>query len=237
VLADPRVWAPSLGDALETLGFHVSTWGELNDVFDACRHEKATLIVIATTEPASAVKAWRVTQDVYDIPLMVVMPREGDLIPALDAGADDAVVARVDSAVFVARVRALLRRMLPAGVSNATLSIRDLILDFEKYQVLLEGKIVALTPTEFRLLAVLAQQAGRVVDPRALLSAVHQHDYSERDAQNLVKVHIANLRRKLNDSRSPNPYILCVRGFGYMLERRGRIRPGDPLVELTGDEE
>lgn len=237
VLADSRVWAPALGDALETLGFHVSTWGELNDLFASCRHEKATLLVVATTEPAAAIKACRVTQDVADIPLIVAMPREGDLIPCLDAGADDAVVARVDSAVFLARVRALLRRMAPAGPSNNTLSIRDLVLDFEKYQVMLEGQQVALTPTEFRLLAVLAQQAGRVVDPRALLSAVHQHDYSERDAQNLVKVHIANLRRKLNDSRSPNPYILCVRGFGYMLERRGRIRPGDPLVELVGDED
>jgi len=85
---------------------------------------------------------------------------------------------------------------------------------------------------EFRLLAVLAQQAGRVVDPRALLSAVHQHDYGEKDAQNLVKVHIANLRRKLSDSRSHNPYILCVRGFGYMLERRGRVRQDDPLNAL-----
>jgi len=236
VLADSRVWAPSLGDALETLGFHVTTWNELSDLFDGARQEKPSLIVLASTDPAAAVKACRVTQDVHDIPLMVVMPREGDLIPSLDAGADDAVVARVDSAVFLARVRALLRRTQPAGPSNSTLSIRDLVLDFEKYQVMLEGNLVALTPTEFRLLAVLAQQAGRVVDPRALLSAVHQHDYSERDAQNLVKVHIANLRRKLNDSRSNNPYILCVRGFGYMLERRGRIRPGDPLAELVGDE-
>ena len=67
---------------------------------------------------------------------------------------------------------------------------------------------------------------------RALLAAAHQHDYSERDAQNLVKVHIANLRRKMNDSRSLNPYILCVRGFGYLLERRYTHRDGDPLTEL-----
>jgi len=112
------------------------------------------------------------------------------------------------------------------------LAIRELVLDLDKFQVSLDGKTVALTPTEFRLLAVLAQQAGRVVDPRALLSAVHQHDYGERDAQNLVKVHIANLRRKLNDSRSRNPYILCVRGFGYMLERRFAQREDDPLAEL-----
>jgi DNA-binding response OmpR family regulator len=110
--------------------------------------------------------------------------------------------------------------------------IRDLVIDFETYQVTIEGRSVALTPTEFRLLAVLAQQAGRVVDPRALLSAVNQHDYSEREAQNLAKVHIANLRRKLNDSLSQNPYILCVRGFGYILDRREQVRQSDPLVSL-----
>ncbi|MEK7247436.1 MAG: helix-turn-helix domain-containing protein [Chloroflexota bacterium] len=49
-------------------------------------------------------------------------------------------------------------------------------------------------------------------------------------------MHIANLRRKLNDSRSNNPYILCVRGFGYMLERRGRIRQDDPLAALVEQE-
>jgi DNA-binding response OmpR family regulator len=107
------------------------------------------------------------------------------------------------------------------------------VIDLEKYQVILRGEVVSLTPTELRLLAVLAQQAGRVVDPRALLSAVHQHDYSERDAQNLVKVHIANLRRKMRDQRTENPYILCVRGFGYMLERRSHIRDGDPLSDLV----
>ena len=232
VLADPQVWSPTLGDALETLGFRVTTCSDLNDLFETARESKAGLVVVASPNPAAAVKACRVTRGVEQAPMRVVMPRESDLIAVLDAGADDAVVARAEPAVFLARVRALLRRSAPQTRSNSTVVIRELELDFEKYAVTLDDRQIALTPTEFRLLAVLAQQAGRVVDPRALLSAVHQHDYSERDAQNLVKVHIANLRRKLNDSRSQNPYILCVRGFGYMLERRGRARQGDPLATL-----
>jgi len=160
------------------------------------------------------------------------MENEADLIAVLDAGADDAVVARVEPAVLAARVRALLRRASAVTRSHGSIVIRELTIDLETYSVSLADEPVPLTPTEFRLLAVLAQQAGRVVDPRALLSAAHQHDYSDRDAQNLVKVHIANLRRKLNDSRSPNPYILCVRGFGYMLERRYTLREDDPLSEF-----
>lgn len=236
VLADRQVWSPPLADALESLGFGVAECTDLNGLFEAARHGRPGLVVIAQVDPAAAVRACRVTDGMLDLPLMVVMPRESDLIPSLDAGADDAVVARVEPSVFLARVRALLRRTQPASQSSNVMSVRDLSIDFEKYQVALEGRQVQLTPTEFRLLAVLAQQAGRVVDPRALLSAVHQHDYSERDAQNLVKVHIANLRRKLNDSRSTNPYILCVRGFGYMLERRGRTRQDDPLAVLIENE-
>ncbi|MEO8457386.1 MAG: response regulator transcription factor [Chloroflexota bacterium] len=237
VLADRQVWSSALADALEALGYATQPCADLNSLFDTVREVNAGLVVIAVQDPAGAVRACRVTPGLVEVPLMAVMPREGDLISTLDAGADDAVVARVDPPIFLARVRALIRRTRSHGTgASHTTEIRDLIIDFEKYQVTIEGRSVPLTPTEFRLLAVLAQQAGRVVDPRALLSAVHQHDYSERDAQNLVKVHIANLRRKLNDSRSQNPYILCVRGFGYMLERRGHVRQGDPLSTLIADE-
>lgn len=232
VLGDVEVWSQGLEDALGTMGLDAQTCSELHQLFEISRENPATLLVIAQRNPAFAVRACRVIRGLQDVPMIVVMYREGDLIPVLDAGADDAVVARADPTVFAARVRALLRRAQPASRNGGALIIRDMVLDLEKYEVTLDGRPVPLTPTEFRLLAVLAQQAGRVVDPRALLSAVHQHDYSERDAQNLVKVHIANLRRKLNDSRSDNPYILCVRGFGYMLERRAHARQDDPLAPL-----
>ena len=232
VLADVDVWPAALDDALEAVGFEVEGCAEVHQLFEAARERPASLLVLAHRNAPFAVRACRVIRGLQEVPMIVVMPTEADLIPVLDAGADDAVVSRVDPPVFAARVRALLRRAQPSSRSDGTITIRDLEIDFEKYQVSLSGQVVPLTPTEFRFLAVLAQQAGRVVDPRALLSAVHQHDYTERDAQNLVKVHIANLRRKLNDSRSDNPYILCVRGFGYMLERRHYAREGDPLTSL-----
>ncbi len=236
VLADAEVWSSGLGDALESLGMEISSCSALHELFELARARSAELLVLAQQNGAFAARACRVIRGLQDVPMMVVMPREGDLIPVLDAGADDAVISRVDPPVFAARVRALLRRARPASRSGGELIIRDLVLDLEKYQVTLNGQQVSLTPTEFRLLAVLAQQAGRVVDPRALLSAVHHHDYGERDAQNLVKVHIANLRRKLNDSSPDNQYILCVRGFGYMLERRSHVRENDPLTSLIETE-
>jgi two-component system KDP operon response regulator KdpE len=218
------------------LGLRVVTCSDLNAVFDLTGSQPLSLLVLAQRNVALGVRACRVIRELESVPLMAVMEREGELIPVLDAGADDAVVARTDPGVVAARVRALLRRASAVARAHGSIVIRDLSIDLEKYQVILDGEQVPLTPTEFRLLAVLAQHAGRVVDARALLSAAHQHDYSERDAQNLVKVHIANLRRKMNDSRSPNPYILCVRGFGYMLERRYQHRDDDPLSELLESE-
>ena len=236
VLGDPNVWSHQLGDALESLGFAVEPRAALTDLFESAQASVPGLVVIAQEEPDAAVRASRATRELHKVAIMVVMPRESDLIPSLDAGADDAVMSRVDPAVFAARVRALLRRVQPGHPTASRTVVRDLVIDFETYQVTVADEPVQLTPTEFRLLAVLAQQTGRVVDPRALLSAVHQHDYSERDAQNLVKVHIANLRRKLKDSNSSNPYILCVRGFGYMLERRGHLRDNDPLSSLIDED-
>jgi len=235
VLGDPNVWSSQLNDALESLGFSVEPCPELTDLFESAKASVPGLVIIAQEEPDVAVRASRATRELHKAPIMVVMSRESDLITSLDAGADDAVISRADPAIFAARVRALLRRVQPGHPTANRTVVRDLVIDFETYEVTVASEPVQLTPTEFRLLAVLAQQTGRVVDPRALLSAVHQHDYSERDAQNLVKVHIANLRRKLKDSNDASPYIVCVRGFGYMLERRGRIRENDPLLPLIED--
>lgn len=235
VLAKPEVWSAGLSGALDSIGLSVVACSELHELFELGRQQKVALLVLAAPNSAFAVRACRVMRDFQDVPMVAVIEREGELIGVLDAGADDAVVARTDPAIFGARIRAVLRRTSPSA-RPGTIVIRDMVIDLEKYEVRMHGKPVALTPTEFRMLAVLAQQAGRVVDPRALLSAVHQHDYSERDAQNLVKVHIANLRRKLNDQKSSNPYILCVRGFGYMLERRHQHREDDPLKALIEDE-
>ena len=233
VLADNEIWPSAFSDVLAGLSLDVQVCGELHDLFEICREQPTALLVLAQRNASFAVRACRVIRGLQDVPLIVVMQREEELISVLDAGADDAVISRSDPQVFVARVRSLLRRSRPGSAGGGSIEIRDLVIDLEKYQVTLRREIINLTPTEFRLLAVLARQAGRVVDPRSLLSAVHQHDYSERDAQNLVKVHIANLRRKMSDQRTENPYILCVRGFGYMLERRGHIRDGDPISDLV----
>ena len=241
VLGDPDVWSSAFEVALHDQGFAVAAFRELNELFDRSHDEAPDLLILAKRNAPFVVRACQAVRGLRDVPVIVVIPSESDFVPVMDAGADDAVTASSDAAVFTARVRALLRRAQhwQTGLSAGIIVVRDLLVDLDKCAVILRGQTVSLTPTEFRILAVLAEKAGKVVDARSLLSSVHEHDYDDREAQNLVKVHIANLRRKLEDGRHGNPYVLCVRGFGYMMERRSERRANDPLtalLEAPGDQ-
>lgn len=242
VLGDPEVWSSAFEVVLQDQGFAVAAFRELYELFDRSHDEAPDLLILAKRNAPFAVRACQAVRSLRDVPIVVVIPSESDFLPVMDAGADDAVTASSDAAVFAARVRALLRRAQhwQTGQSAGIIVIRDLLIDLDKCEVVMQGRPVTLTPTEFRILAVLAEKAGKVVDARSLLSSVHEHNYDDREAQNLVKVHIANLRRKLEDGRHGNPYVLCVRGFGYMLERRSERRANDPLTALLdapGDQE
>ncbi|KKK89377.1 hypothetical protein LCGC14_2733720 [marine sediment metagenome] len=234
VLADPDVWSSTFQTALQAENFNISPSQELHDLFDRAHDKPPDLLVLAKRNAQFAVRACLAVRGLQDVPTIVVIPSESDFVPVMDAGADDAVTASSDATVFAARVRALLRRAQhwQTGQTAGIIAIRDLLIDLDKCAVVLKERPVSLTPTEFRILSVLAEKAGKVIDARSLLSAIHEHDYDDREAQNLVKVHIANLRRKLEDGRDGNPYILCVRGFGYMLERRSQQRQDDPLTAL-----
>src|SRR5437667_6517753 len=134
VLADVEVWSRTLGEALEGLGLEVFSCTELHELFEVCRERPASLLVLAQRNNAFAVRACRVIRGLQDTPMMVVRPPEGDLIPVLDAGADDAVVARGDPAGFGAGRVGLLPRARAAPWDRGGLAIRALLLDLEKFQ-------------------------------------------------------------------------------------------------------
>jgi DNA-binding response OmpR family regulator len=173
VLTEPELWSDELSSSLEDLGMRVAPCADLNKVFELAAAPPLSVLVLAQRNAAMGVRACRVIRELESTPLIVVMEREAELIPVLDAGADDAVVARVEPGVFAARVRALLRRASAVARSHGSIVIRELSIDLEKYQARLDGDALPLTPTEFRLLSVLAQHAGRVVDARVLLAAAH----------------------------------------------------------------
>src|SRR5205823_13613943 len=113
------------------------------------------------------------------------------------------------------------------------LPVRDLEVDRERCEARLRGEPLPLTPTEFRILSCLTRNVGRVVSARQLLQEAQGYPCTDREAQQIVKVHVRHLRRKLPPTDGEQPYIANVRGFGYLLERRAQPRPDDLVAVLT----
>ena len=130
------------------------------------------------------------------------------------------------SLVLLVPPAALLAQRLGASPEPGRLRVRELEIDLARCEVLMRGRRVEMTPTEFRLLRHLALNAGKVVSAAELLRKAQDYlmEWSEQDAQEIVKVHIRHLRYKLELAPQAPTYIVNVRGFGYMLERRETTR-------------
>lgn len=154
-------------------------------------------------------------------------PHSNGLTTALEAGADVCLRDTDGVEMLSAQLSALTRRKAPAQKAEdgpSMLTVRDLVLDFDRCQAVRDGEVIPLTPTEFKILAYLAKNAGKVVSPVEILRAVQDYTYSDREAQEIVKVYIRRIRRKVEADPSEPSYIVNVRGFGYMLERRSNKR-------------
>jgi DNA-binding response OmpR family regulator len=162
-------------------------------------------------------------------------PHVNGMSTALEAGADACVRDTDGVELFTAQLAALNRRRKPLAAPLAdvetddmrSITVRDLVLDFDRCQAVRDQQAIPLTPTEFKILAFLAKNAGKVVSPVEILRAVQDYTYSEREAQEIVKVYIRRIRRKVEVNPSEPSYIVNVRGFGYMLERRTLPRGGE----------
>lgn len=156
------------------------------------------------------------------MPVLMLTARgeEGDRVRGLTTGADDFVVKPFSVPELLARVKALLRRAAPERV-NATLSYGAILLDRDGHRVTRGGRDVNLGPTEYRLLEVLMEAAGRVLSRAQLIDRVWGNT-AEID-ERTIDVHIGRLRKALIRGHEADP-IRTVRGAGYVLE--DRVLPG-----------
>jgi two-component system, OmpR family, KDP operon response regulator KdpE len=153
-------------------------------------------------------------------PVIVLSARSGeaDKIGALDAGADDYLVKPFGAGELLARVRAQLRRQTLASASaDPVLSFGPVQVDLARRVVTRLGEPLHLTPIEYRLLTQLASQPDRVVTHRQLLKVVWGPGHVEDT--HYVRVHMANLRKKIEDDASMPKHLLTEAGIGY------RFRP------------
>lgn len=149
-------------------------------------------------------------------PVIVLSARSGeaDKIAALDAGADDYLVKPFGAGELMARVRAQLRRQTQrAPAADAKLAFGDVAVDLARRIVTRGGEPLHLTPIEYRLLTHLAGQPDRVITHRQLLQAVWGPGHTEDT--HYVRVHMANLRKKIEHDASQPRHLLTVSGVGY----------------------
>jgi two-component system, OmpR family, KDP operon response regulator KdpE len=146
--------------------------------------------------------------------VLSVRSRETDKISALDAGADDYLTKPFGVGELLARMRGVMRRS-GGAVGEATYQAGALRMDLARRQVTLQGVEVALTPTEFDLLRVLLQNAGKVLTHRQIITQVWSTPSGDEDR--LLRVNISNLRRKIEPDMNRPRYIRTELGVGYRL--------------------
>jgi two-component system, OmpR family, KDP operon response regulator KdpE len=149
------------------------------------------------------------------VPVIVlsVVGEESEKVAALDAGADDYVTKPFGVDELLARLRAAMRRVEPS--SEPVIEIGELRIDLEKRAVSVNGKPVQLTPHEFELLRLLAQNEGKLMTHTAILREVWGRAYS--DESHYLHVYVSQLRRKIEPEPTRPRYILTEPGAGYRL--------------------
>ena len=152
--------------------------------------------------------------------MLTARDEEVDKVLGLELGADDYVVKPFGLRELISRIRALLRRAygeLAAPAPDRPLRFGDFVLDTSRFTLRKGDRVIALTPTELRLLAQLAAQPGRPVSRDQLIEVVWGYD-SELSSGRTVDVHIRRLREKIENDAADPRWIVTVRGAGYMLD-------------------
>lgn len=160
-------------------------------------------------------------REMSQVPIIMLTAKdeEADKIKGFKYGVDDYVTKPFSFAELTARVGAVLKRtrQRPPEPEPAVYQIDNLVIDLENRRVTKDGKPLDLTPTEYRLLATLVENAGRVLSHEQLLTNVWGPEYV--DDTGYVKRYIWYLRQKLEDDPSNPQYIITERGFGYRFRK------------------
>ena len=205
-------------DYLEHAGFRVITASDGRAAVDTARRDRPDLVVLDLGLPGlDGLDVTRELRRDGSIPIVMVTARDDELdkLLGLELGADDYLTKPFSPRELVARVKAVLRRADRPVEAADVIRVGDLELDVPRMRTEVSGRSIDLTPTEFTLLATLAQQPGRIFTRSQLLDALHGVAFESYERA--IDSHIKNLRRKLEpDPRQPR-YVLTVYGVGYRL--------------------
>jgi DNA-binding response OmpR family regulator len=225
IVEDEKNLVGLLRKYLEREGFEVDEALDGTAALEAARRSEPDVVVLDWMLPGlDGMEVLRELRRFSDAYVIMLTAREGevDRIVGLSTGADDYLVKPFSPGELVARIRAMLRR--PRGGAtkdpdpeDPAMTFGDLSIDPARREVRLGREDVRLTAMEFGLLATLASRPGFVFSRRQLLARVWGDDYFGSD--HVVDVHVANLRKKIEDDPSNPRYVQTVRGVGYRFSR------------------
>ena len=201
---------------LREAGFEVLPAANAQEALDSAALKPPNAAIVDLVLPdGDGVEVCRALRDWSDMPIVVLsaVGEEAEKVRALNAGADDYVTKPFGPSELIARLNAALRRATPREGGEPVLVADGLELDLTAHEVRRDGEPIHLTPTEFALLLFLMRNRGRLMTHAALLTEVWGPAYSS-DTQTL-RVHVANLRRKIEPDSAAPRYITTDPGVGY----------------------
>jgi two-component system response regulator RegX3 len=219
IVEDEQAIADSVAYALEAEGFRADVLSGGDHVLERARREHYDLIVLGLLLPGVAgLDLCRQLRAESDVPVVIltVKEEESDRVAGLEAGADDYVTKPFSVMEVVSRVRAILRRReLDRASAGTPVEVGDLRIDLARHAVEVGGAQVRLTPSEFRLLTLLASRPGEPWTRREIMQHLWQSEYV--GDEHACDVHVSNLRHKIERDSSSPQRIQTVRGVGYRL--------------------
>ncbi len=174
-----------------------------------------------------------------EIGLIALLPQATPQLVSqcLEAGADACLELGAEEMLIVAQAHAVMRRRggQPGSFESAgVLQVGDLTVDIDRCEVERAGEFVPLTASEYRIVEYMARNAGRVLRPHEILNAVSdEYVYLPREAQEVFKVYVRRIRRKLEPAEAEPRYLITVRGFGYRLENGANGRAAKKAAAQT----
>ena len=216
VVDDEPQFLRALTTSLRAAGYDVETATTAGDALTKVGLAPPDAVILDLVLPDR--RGTYVTREVRtwsDVPIIVVsaVGEEAEKIAALDAGADDYVTKPFAIGELLARLRAALRRS--GGAASTVIEIGAIRVDLEKHDVSVDGRRVHLTPREFALMRLFAQNEGKLLTHRTILREVWGPAYQSESSY--LHVHISQLRRKIEPDPTRPRYLLNEPGAGYRL--------------------
>ena len=189
-------------------------------IMEATSHNPEIILLDLGLPDMDGIEILKKIREWSAVPVIVVSARgeESDKVEALDLGADDYISKPFGTSELLARIRTALRHSAKnngGAVNNDVFSTRGLTIDFDKRKITVDGKDVHLTQIEFKIVSLLAKSAGRVLTYDYIITELWG-PYAVKDNQ-ILRVNMANIRRKLEKNPASPEYIFTEVGIGYRM--------------------